>query len=67
MLSDEAQNNNSQQGESVEFIPLAPLLENPDPDFDVVVKRPVKDRPGWLERVIEVIRPTPPKGENRQA
>lgn len=67
MLSDEPQNNNSQQGESVEFIPLAPLLENPDPDFDVVVNRRVKDKPGWLERAKEAIRPTPPKGENKQA
>ena len=67
MVSDEPQNNNSHQGESVESITLASLLENPDPDFDVVVKRRVKDKPGWLERAKEAIRPSPPNGENKQA
>ncbi len=39
MANEERQNDNSQQSESVEFIPLATLLENPDPDFDVVIPR----------------------------
>ncbi len=59
MRSDEPQNNNSQQGESVEFVPLAPLLENPDPDFDVVVAQRNREAPGRIEPAKEENRPAP--------
>ena len=49
MRNDKPQNDNSPQVYSVELIPLAPLLENPDPDFDVVVPRGSKDAPRRIE------------------
>lgn len=67
MVNDEPQNNNKQQTESVEFIPLAPLLENPDPDFDVVVVKRSKDLPGRIEYSTGESSPAPPKPENKQA
>ncbi len=66
MVDDEPQNNNSQQDETVESITLASLLENPDPDFDVVVTLRSRNAPGRLERAKEAIRPAPPNGENKQ-
>ena len=67
MLNDEPQNDNSQQSESVELIPLAPLLENPDPDFDVVVERRSKDRLDRIELATEENRRAPHNPENKQA
>ena len=43
MNNDEPQNDNNEQAETVELIPLAPLLEDPDPDFDVVIERRGRD------------------------
>ena len=60
MLSYEPRNNNSQQAESVELIPLAPLLENADPDFDVVVERRNASIRGRIKRAIDELRPSPP-------
>ena len=67
MVSDDPQNDNNQQHELVESIPLAPLLENPDPDFDVVVERRSRDLPGWVKRAADAIRPAPSKPENKQS
>lgn len=66
MVGDEPQNDNSQPVESVESIPLATLLENPDPDFDVVVERRSRDMPGRIERAINGNRPasSTPKAGN---
>ena len=60
MVNDKPQNDNSRQVEWVELIPLAPLLENPDPDFDVVAERRSKDMPGWIEQATDGNRPAPP-------
>ena len=49
MVDDEPQNDSGQQSEWVESIPLATLLENPDPDFDVVVEKRSNDIPGRTE------------------
>ena len=67
MVNDEPQDDSSQQGEFVESITLASLLENPDPDFDVVVERRSRDMPERIERGIDRSRPVPPKPENNQA
>ena len=67
MVNDEPKNNNIQQGETVESITLAALLENPDPDFDVVVARRSKDMPGRLERATDDNRAAPPNPESKQA
>lgn len=67
MVNDEPQNDNSQQGESVESIPLVALLENPDPDFNVVVEKPSKDMPGRIEPATDENRPAPPNPESEQA
>lgn len=67
MFIDDPQDNSSQQAESVELIPLAPLLENPDPDFDVVVEKRSRDFPGRIERSTDVNRPAAPKPENGQS
>ncbi|MDE2777649.1 MAG: hypothetical protein OXI77_17110 [Chloroflexota bacterium] len=66
MVIDEPQNDSSQQGEFVESITLASLLENPDPDFDVVVAKFSKEMPGGIERAPGETRPAPPKTENGQ-
>ena len=67
MVYDEPQNDNSQQGETVESIPLVALLENPDPDFDVVVTKRSKDIPGRIEPATDENRPAPPNPESKQA
>ncbi len=67
MVNDEPQNDNSQQGESVESIPLVALLENPDPDFNVVVERRSQDVPGRIELGTDENRPAPAKTESKQA
>ena len=67
MVNDKPQNDNSQQGESVESIPLADLLENPDPDFNVVVTQRSQDIPSRIELGTDENRPAPPKTENKQA
>lgn len=64
MHSDKRQNDNNQQGETVESITLASLLENPDPDFDVVVTQRSSVLPRRLERATEA---NPPNTENKQA
>ena len=66
MVNDEPQNDNSQQGESVESITLASLLENPDPDFDVVVTQRSRNTPGRIELATDGDRPAPPKPERRK-
>ena len=67
MVNDEPQNDNSRQDESVESIPLATLLENPDPDFDVVVTKRSQHIPGRKERATDENRPAPPNPESKQA
>lgn len=67
MRSDEPQNGNSQQDESVESISLVALLENPDPDFDVVVDRRSADIRGRIKRAFDELRPAPPDRESKQA
>ena len=67
MVNDETQNDNGQQSELVESIPLATLLENPDPDFDVIVEKRSKDYGSQIERAIDENRPAPPKPENGQS
>ena len=57
MVNDEPSNNNSEQAESIELIPLAPLLENPDPDFDVVVTKGSHDISGRIELATDDARP----------
>ncbi len=66
MVNDEPQDDNSQQGESVESITLASLLENPDPDFDVVVTQRSRDVPGRIELATNENRPAPPKTESKE-
>ena len=63
MLGDDPQNDNNHQGETVESIPLAALLENPDPDFDVVVVQRSKDLSSRREFAAEDYPPPPPKSE----
>ena len=60
MVNDETQNDNGQQSELVESIPLATLLENPDPDFDVIVEKRSKDHGSQIERARDENRPAPP-------
>jgi len=67
LVNDEPKNNNSQQGETVESITLAALLENPDPDFDVVVARRGNGHAGRLERATDDKRAAPPNPESKQA
>ena len=67
MVNNEPQNDSSQQGESVESLSLAPLLEDPDPDFDVVVARRSRDMFGRIERAINGDGPAPPKPESKQS
>ena len=57
MAVDKLQNYNSQTGELVQSISLVDLLENPDPDFDVVVERRSRDMRGWIKRAADAIRP----------
>ena len=67
MVYDEPQNDNSQQDETVESIPLVALLENPDPDFNVVVEKRSQHIPGRIERATDENRPAPPNPESKQA
>ncbi|MDE2748569.1 MAG: hypothetical protein OXI34_06370 [Chloroflexota bacterium] len=67
MVNDEPQKDTSQQGEFVESITLASLLENPDPDFNVVVEKRSRDVLGRIEQATEGNRPLPPKPQNKQA
>jgi hypothetical protein len=66
LVNDELQNNNSQQGETVESITLASLLENPDPDFDVVVAQRSREALNRIERATDENRPAPPKAERKK-
>ncbi len=59
MVNDDPKNDNSQQADTVELIPLAPLVENPDPDFDVVVERRGRNFRSWFKRVADGVRPAP--------
>ncbi len=65
MFNDEPQNDNSQQGETVESITLASLLENPDPDFDVVVTQRSSVLPRRIELATDDKPPPPSKTERR--
>lgn len=65
MVNDEPQNDNSQQGETVESITLASLLENPDPDFDVVVAQRSQEVPNRIERATDENLPAPPNAESK--
>ena len=67
MVYDEPQNDNSQQDETVESIPLVALLENPDPDFNVVVEKRSQHIPGRIEPATDENRPAPPNPESKQA
>lgn len=67
MINDEPQNNSSQQAESVELIPLAPLLENPDPDFDVVVEKRSRHILGRREPAAVESRPASQNSDSKQA
>ena len=67
MVNDEPQNDSSQQVESVESLSLAALLENPDPDFDVVVTQRSQHVPSRIERATDENRPAPPYPESKQS
>lgn len=66
MVSDEPQHDNNQHSELVELIPLKPLLENPDPDFDVVITERSQFLPSLFKRRTVKNRPAAPKPENEQ-
>ena len=63
MEFNDPQNDNNQQSEAVESILLASLLENPDPDFDVVVAQRSKNVPRRVELAEQDAPPAPPKPE----
>ena len=67
MVNNAPQNNISQQDESEESISLVALLENPDPDFDVVVEKRGADVRGRIRRAIDELRPAPPNSDSRRA
>ena len=66
MVNDEPQHDNNQEGELVELIPLKPLIEDPDPDFDVVITERSQFFPSLFKRRRDKSRPAAPKPESEQ-